>query len=81
MFGAFCRNSRSAPSGCVSDGTVYEILHPEQILVGASTVLIDTLLFAPGQVPASDEAQDYVTVSLLHITRLDPIRPPAAPGG
>jgi hypothetical protein len=66
---------------CESDGTVYDILHPEQTLVGASTVLVDTLLFASAQAPPADEAQDYVTISLLHITRLDPIRPPAAGDG
>ena len=53
-------------------GTVYEIRHSELVQVGRSRVMI----FFPvaDELPALFER--YVSVSLLHITRLEPMAPP-----
>jgi hypothetical protein len=53
----------------VSDGTVYEIRHPEMMVVGRSKALV----FFPPEglpLPALDR---YEAVALLHITRLEPV--------
>ena len=57
----------------LSDGTVYDIRHPELAMVGRSTVLIFT--------PAAGHPgvfERYDTASLLHVVRLEPIEPPTA---
>ena len=57
----------------VSDGTVYEIRHAELVKVGRSKAVI--------YFPTVDEPhavfERSVSVSLLHITRLEPVPPPA----
>ncbi len=58
----------------LTDGTVYQIPHPELVMVGRGKVLIGT--------PAQGESgvfDRYDVVSLLHIVRLEPIQPPATP--
>jgi hypothetical protein len=59
----------------VSDGTVYEVRHPEFVLVGRSRALV--FLPSPGQAPPAFER--YEAVALLHITRLELLESPAAP--
>ncbi len=53
----------------VSDGTTYEIRHPELVMVGLSTILIG--------VPATGQAKPvyerYETVSLGHVVKLLPL--------
>jgi hypothetical protein len=57
----------------LSDGTVYEIRHAELVKVGRSKAMI--------YFPKVDEPhavfERYISVSLLHITRLEPVPPPA----
>ena len=58
----------------VSDGTVYEIRHPEMMVVGRNRALV---FFPPEgmNLPALDR---YEAVALLHITRLEPLETAAA---
>ncbi len=58
----------------VSDGTVYEIRHPEMMVVGRTKALV---LYPPEglALPAIDR---YEAVALLHITRLEPVETTAA---
>lgn len=52
------------------DGEVYVILHPEQVIVDGNELVFP--------LPASDpsvRAQDGITVSLLHVVRLEPLPP------
>jgi hypothetical protein len=60
----------------VSDGTVYEIRHPDLVMVGRSTILVGT----PALGFLGPVFERYDTVSLLHITRLEPLTP-SAPAG
>lgn len=57
----------------VSDGTVYEIRHPEMMAVGRTKGLV---FFPPDgmSLPAIDR---YEAVALLYITRLEPVEPSA----
>jgi len=57
----------------LSDGTVYEIRHAELVMVGRSKAMI---FFPIGDEPHA-VFERYISVSLLHITRLDPVPPPA----
>lgn len=57
----------------LTDGTAYEIHHPELVMVGRGKVLVFT--------PASGQPgifERYDAVSLLHIVRLEPIQPSSA---
>jgi hypothetical protein len=57
----------------LTDGTVYEIRHPDLVMVGRSKLLVGT----PAEgVPGVFERYDVV--SLLHVVRLEPIEPPTA---
>lgn len=53
----------------VSDGSIYDIRHPEFVAVGRSTIRI-TL---PAASNADTESEQFVDVARLHITRLEPI--------
>ena len=53
----------------LADGTVYEIRHPELIMVGKRSAIIG-LKASEGTRPVYDR---YETISLLHVTRLEPI--------
>jgi hypothetical protein len=57
----------------LSDGTVYEIRHAELVKVGRTKILI----FFPVVDDPYAVFERYVSVSLLHITRLEPVPPPA----
>jgi hypothetical protein len=58
----------------LTDGTTYDIRHPEMMVVGRSTALV---FFPPAgmSLPALDR---YDTIALLHITRLEPVESAAA---
>ena len=58
----------------VTDGTVYEIRHPEMMVVGRTKALV---FFPPEglSLPAIDR---FEFVALLHITRLEPVEFAAA---
>jgi hypothetical protein len=58
----------------LSDGTVYEIRHAELIKVGRSKILI----FFPTVDEPHAVFERYVSASLLHITRLEPVPPAEA---
>jgi hypothetical protein len=53
----------------VSDGTVYEIRHPEMMAVSRSRALV----FFPPKGLALPALERYEVVALLHITRLEPV--------
>ncbi len=59
----------------ILENTVYEIRHPELVIVERSTLNI--------HFPAADASmalgERYVTVALIHITRLEPIFSAALP--
>jgi hypothetical protein len=58
-----------------SDGTVYEVRHPDLVMVGLASVIIGY--------PASGQAGVYERadiVSLRHVVRLEPEGEPAASG-
>ena len=57
----------------LSDGSVYEIRHAELAKVGRSKVL----MFFPVVDEPFAVFERYVPVSLLHITRLEPVPLPA----
>jgi hypothetical protein len=57
----------------LSDGTVYEIRHAELVKVGRSKAMI----FFPTMDEPHAVFERYVSASLLHITRLEPVPPPA----
>ena len=57
----------------LSDGTVYEIRHAELVKVGRSKAMI----FFPTVDEPHAAFERYVSASLLHITRLEPVPPPA----
>jgi len=57
----------------VSDGSVYEIRHAELVKVDRSKAWI----FFPRVNKPHAVVERYVSVSLLHITRLEPVPPPA----
>ena len=53
----------------VTDGTVYEIRHPEMMVVGRTSALV---FFPPESMPLP-AIDRYESVALLHITRMEPI--------
>ena len=54
---------------CLVDGTTYEIRHPDQIVVERSTLSVAGTV---AQLPQLVADRDVI-VSLLHISRLEPI--------
>jgi len=52
----------------LTDGTTYEIRHPELLLLGKRSAVIGLT-----SNPADREYDRYITVALLHITRLEPL--------
>jgi hypothetical protein len=52
----------------LDDGTAYEIRHPELLLLGKRSAVIGLT----GN-PADTLYDRYITVALLHITRLEPL--------
>lgn len=57
----------------LSDGAVYEIRPAELVKVGRSKVLI----FFPTLDEPHAVFERYVSVALIHLTRLEPVPPPA----
>jgi hypothetical protein len=54
----------------LSDGTVYEVRHPELLLLGRRSAHIGLASKADGQTLPTDRV---ATFSLLHVVRLEPI--------
>jgi hypothetical protein len=54
---------------CLTDGTRYEIRHQDLVMVGKRSLVIG--LAEPSQADAFYDR--YVTVALIHVTRLEPI--------
>jgi hypothetical protein len=54
---------------CLLEGTFYEVRHPDLVIVGRSVLRIG---FPAAQLPLSIMHRE-VLVSLLHISRLEPI--------
>ncbi|MFL5245892.1 MAG: hypothetical protein ACJ8FY_27790 [Gemmataceae bacterium] len=59
----------------VTDGTIYEVRHPEMVLVNRSTAFV----FSPAPNLPAPAVSKLETVALLHIIRFDPMETPAAP--
>jgi hypothetical protein len=59
----------------LSDGTIYEIRHPELLLLGKRSAVIGL-----ASNPVDREYDRYITVALLHITRLEPLQSPTVSG-
>jgi hypothetical protein len=59
----------------LTDGTVYEIRHPDMAMVTPSTVLIGVA--SPGQ--PGDAIEHVEMVSLLHVVRVEPVLTTVAP--
>jgi hypothetical protein len=59
----------------LTDGTVYEIRHPESVVVGRRTAVVGV----KGD-PERHYHDPLITVSLLHIVRLEPVEREATPG-
>jgi hypothetical protein len=59
----------------LTDGTTYEVRHPEFVLVGRAT----THVYFPVPDMPPPRFEKYEVVSLLHITRLEPMEASAAP--
>jgi hypothetical protein len=57
----------------LADGTVYEIRHPELVIVAAASAIV---AIPDPNVPG--QAQSWEIVALRHMTRLEPIQAPAA---
>ncbi|HWG41198.1 MAG TPA: hypothetical protein VN688_00320 [Gemmataceae bacterium] len=61
----------------VSDGTAYEVRHPELVMVGLGSILIG--------IPASGQTQlpyeRFETVDLRHVVKLIPLSAPAVGDG
>src|SRR5438067_9529198 len=53
----------------VSDGSAYEVRHPEWVMVSPSRVLV----FVPLAGQPHPLFERYHTIALLHITRLEPL--------
>ena len=59
----------------LSDGTTYDIRHPELVMVGKSIALVGARASdTPGTI-----FERYDIISLIHITRLEPIGTPSMP--
>jgi hypothetical protein len=60
----------------VTDGSSYDVRHPELCMAGARSVLIG-LPAAGSAEPVYDR---YVNIDLVHITRLEPVQPATQSG-
>jgi hypothetical protein len=59
----------------VSDGAAYDISHPDMILPGQRSLVVGL----PGDPQRPYE--QFVTIALLHVTRLEPLVSPASGDG
>jgi hypothetical protein len=59
----------------LTDGTAYEVRHPDLLMVGRSTVVVG--------IPAADEPDAVfdraIHVDLLHIMQVEPLKSPTTP--
>ncbi len=60
----------------LTDGTAYEVRHPDFIMVGRDSVVIGL----PGE-QEQDFYETSVLVDLFHVVKLEPIPAPAASAG
>jgi hypothetical protein len=58
----------------VSDGSAYEIRHPEMLMLGLRSVVIGLTTD-----PAQDLYEQFAWVDLVHITRIEPLGSAASP--
>jgi len=61
---------------CLTDGTAYEVPHPELVMVGRRSAVVG-ITEARQAPPFYDRT---TTVALLHIVRLESTQAPSAPG-
>ncbi|HEY7424389.1 MAG TPA: hypothetical protein VH682_09195 [Gemmataceae bacterium] len=59
----------------VSDGSVYDVPHPELVLVGLGSAVIGIPAAGQTQLPY----ERYETVALRHVVKLIPLSTPTAP--
>lgn len=59
----------------LSDGMAYELRHPDLLLLGKRSAVVGLT----GS-PADTLYDRYVTIALLHVTRLEPLQAPTVPG-
>jgi hypothetical protein len=59
----------------VSDGTFYDMHHPDQVVLTLATVHI----LIPGPVPSSSLWQRPLIISLRHVVRIEPLALATAP--
>ena len=59
----------------LTDGSAYDIRHPESVLIGRRTAVIGVK-----EKPSQNYYDRFVTVVLVHIVRLEPIEEGAAAG-
>ncbi len=62
----------------LTDGTAYEIRHPELMMVGRRSAVVGFLERDRGQDPPLYDRT--ATVALLHVVRLEPLAAPPAAG-
>jgi hypothetical protein len=60
----------------VSDGTAYEVRHPELVMVGLGAIIVGI----PAATASGAVYQRVETVSLGHVVKLIPLTGAAAPG-
>ena len=61
----------------LTEGTAYDVRHPEQIMLARDSVVIGV----PGQAGKEDFFETTVLVDLFHIVRLEPLPTQAASTG
>jgi hypothetical protein len=60
----------------VSDGTIYEIRHPELLMVSPRSAIVGL----PPKEKTAAQVEDYEIVDLRHIVRLEPLATAAGSG-
>ena len=61
----------------ISDGTVYEVGHPELLMVAVASAVVGL----PSKDQPHPAVERYEIVDLRHIVRLEPVEAAAKPGG
>jgi hypothetical protein len=61
----------------MSDGKTYEVRHPDQVMPTFSAVVLPYPSPAPGGPPAGE----FITLSLFHVIRLEPLAQPTSGDG
>lgn len=59
----------------LSNGRTFEVRHPEMVMVGRTWVVVGDLVLA-GDFPLPES---YVTVALVHVNLIEPLRSPSPP--